>query len=357
MELIVVMAIIGLMGLGTTALVNNLVKLNTKSNTKSTLFSLRDQMIKTLKDEESWAQTVANNPSLSCLREDNNTKCNNNAVVTNFVIYNRQNVIYFRANNGTHGFTDKTGENISCTTYNAAGNNDCPYRYDVRLRFICNFGLDSCKSPDIIIQGDFKYSPADDLHIANSMELIDTAGGEVGWEARGKMDFEFRKSQPDKIDKFQVMFATTNTPGGNCNSGNWRTRSLNYINYNHNNTLISLNNPNSSVQMKLGFYTCEIKAESYGAIGGFKIRLYNAHTTDSMIVGSGYSAQDTSTVVIGSVDFEVTNTNHFYRIQHYCFQDNPAHNFDMGIPKPNYGVDLDGIGINRYTIMTCTRKG
>jgi hypothetical protein len=60
---------------------------------------------------------------------------------------------------------------------------------------------------------------------------------------------------------------------------------------------------------------------------------------------------------VGEADIEVTNPNHRFQIQHFCRQDNPLHNFDMGIPKPDYGTDLDGIGMNRFTIMTCTRKG
>ena len=142
-ELLTSIAIIGIVSLGIGNLFFEVGKLQNKSNTKESGFSLRSTMIDLFKNESAVAHIISKNNSMSCLQTTPST-CSSSSTGT-LDIYNGSGTLYYQGTNPTVGF-DKDG-NV-CETFGQHPN--CLLRYNITWKALC--GSD-CSTPQILVTG------------------------------------------------------------------------------------------------------------------------------------------------------------------------------------------------------------
>lgn len=355
MELVVVLAIVGLMGIGTSTLVSNMIKLNQKQVIKKDLINIQAYLKQQIQNDVAWGNTISNNGlPMTCLLTDDAVECNENDFlpsVDNIDIYDRAGNRVYQASSPTVGYT-VTGEN--CNAFNGvAGNDDCPFRYDLAIKIECPGVEPSCLKPQVTVEGTFVARPSSDTSPANRINPRD-------------YDFKILREVKVLYEPLEVVFnSTTGTGSGTrCPPGGaaaMRVRPLNRLNMDVGNNVLAT--PWPRFQLAAGRYDCEVYAQGYQAIGGFNIFLEVVGGV-RYTIGSGFSNFGEVTNVIGNVKIELANDS-FLRVLHECLattEPTSRTTFDLGIPTPvdySGGVlqysDANGIG-STLTKVTCIRN-
>lgn len=345
MEIIVVLAIVGLMGLGTTTLVTNMLKLNQRTLAKSNLISVKDMIEKNIKNDDAWEQTICRgNPTLagcspapapgqlSCLFDDDNVPCNHNLVINNPRLYNRNGEVIYNPGVGTNGFTIDGG---ACNAY--GGNDACPFRYNIQITLTCPGTELQCLKPDVAIEATAVVSTATHNSLANRIDTDDYF-------------ISFVRNQEVRYEPLEVVHeVTNNSGGGNCLNGTPVYRTLDEITYDVGNNIINLPG-NAGVRLRAGEYDCEVIASGFEALDGFTIEL--AYPGNNVVIGTGYSDVNGTATVQGSAEVSLA-ANGIVRILHTCGGPNSvhaAHNFERGIPVSDYASGTT------FTRLTCIRN-
>jgi len=162
MEVMVASAIfIGVLG-GFGYMLSQTSRHQTESAALHQLHLLRQQMAEAVADDGAWSRTEeapANASGMSCLR--NGTPCTVDgswgaAPLTNrpFALYNSNGDLLFDSLPAANGL-DRNGR--PCAAFNPAGNDACPYRYELRWSAVCP--LNECVAPQIVVSADLTYAP------------------------------------------------------------------------------------------------------------------------------------------------------------------------------------------------------
>lgn len=354
MEIVVVLGIVALMGVGTTALLQSLISLGKKSQIKAALFELKEQMIQVMKDDDSWQRTIASgtNPGLNCAMPTNLIGCATGTTVNNPRFFDRVGNIFYRGDVATAGWT-YNGE--TCNTWSAAGNNSCPIRYDITLTFDCGTRNSPCRRPNVIVAGTLNFSPASLDTVTGTLNL-----GDFGINFQRKADVTLEPTVIIFQDEFPGGGAAcadnpTNFCGGACTPGGWQVRKLNRVLKDQGQNINSVNFTANTFELKPGVYDCTIRASAFEATTGYKVRLLSQTSGASFDIGSGYSGTQTSTSTEGTVHMEF-NGNETFVVEHYCSPGTIPSPFNMGIPALTYGATSGGLGHNVHTMIECINE-
>lgn len=345
-EVMIVMTIMSLIGLGTATLMKNMFAIQRRNNLKVVASEIKLNLEKVLKNDTAWGFTVnagANAGTLNCLK-DNIGNCNHGAAIGAFNVMNIDNTPYYQSIQATRGFAaDGTSNCNAFVNKPAAGSDACPFRYNLRATFTCqgNPAPATCNKPQVRIEGDFIYNPND---LSDPRNRIN--------EADYKIDFI--RGARERYEPLQVVYMpTTNAVTGCTNTNTWEPRPLTGETYDAGNNVTVAGN---SFTLVPGTYDCKIIAQAYEAIEGFSLQLYST-TKPPIPVGGGYSNLGTTAYSTSAVQLQLTSPTTF-QLRHMCI-DNPAGppssmrgNFDMGIPLETLGTYLNG---TLLTSITCVR--
>jgi hypothetical protein len=111
----------------------------------------------------SWQATLSgarNNTAVACLR--NSTQCTESGnpggspiADRPFAIYDGAGALYYDATSTSSGF-NLAGQ--PCDTYSSAGNDQCPFRFDLQWTATCNAG--NCINPQVTVKALLVYTPS-----------------------------------------------------------------------------------------------------------------------------------------------------------------------------------------------------
>lgn len=354
MELIVVVAIVGLMGLGTTTLVTNMLKLNKKTLVKNNLINVRELIEANLKNDTAWGFTycMGNDPSaggapcgavapnnLNCLYEGDNIPCNHDELFTNPVIYNRNGDIIYDPSDAAAGFSL---ESQPCNSFGTPDDN-CPFRYDIDIRLTCPGAQTTCLKPDIGVVATASISTASVTSLANRIVLSDYL-------------LDFKREQAVIYEPLEVVFqlgGPAGSGGGNCTDLTPRNRPFNRLVHDVGGNIL---NPadfpaqTGRVRLRAGLYDCEVLATAWEAFGGFTIEI-TVNGASVAMVGSGFSGAQSSAIVVGNASLDLA-ADSWVRVQHTCGAGSASTvgPTELGIPVPNYASPTV------LTRLSCVRK-
>lgn len=336
-EVMIVLVVMSLIGLGTTTLIKNMFDLQKVQESKNSLRQLSVNLQDVIKNDIHWNASVAHasntNSRFTCLR-DSTPDCNTGGSSTNPNIYLTSGAYYLAAQ-GTRGFTE-TG--TACNTYPST---TCPIRFNLEVETECTNGEANCPRPQVIVTGNIVVAPAA-INDSPALRKIDTRTAAQS----GTLSFQIRRGERMRYEPLEIQYHFadgTGQSGGACNAGGIRNRPLNreVHDVGNNATLV----PTTGFRLVAGTYECVINGQAYGATGGYSITLSGGG--NSYPIGSGYSPVNASSSITGKVRFTIT-ADTVFRLQHYCAASNST--FDMGIPAPNYAAGAT------FSTITCIRS-
>ncbi len=168
LEIMVVVGIGSIMALGFGKLLAWTAELQTQALEQAALDGFKQNIMKNLANESSWGNTLTANQAgaTKCLWDG--TPCTDSgafggAPLANQLIELRDsaNTVIFDARQATNGLT---AQGTPCVGYTAAGNDLCPYRYQLTWSALCNPAAppagDGCVAPQVSISAVLQYSPA-----------------------------------------------------------------------------------------------------------------------------------------------------------------------------------------------------
>ena len=349
-EVMIVITIMSLIGLGTATLMKNMFSIQRRANIKQVVKQYQNELEALLKNDQSWAFTVnlgGNTSSLGCLR-DGSAGCANAFTDTDFQVQDTANAIFFNGNSGTDGF-DFNGQR--CTAWTAAGNDACPFRYTLTWVAECPVGVNPCIKPQVVITGTLLYSPVDPSAINNRLNVADYA-------------FTIRRGERVRYEPFELVYEhlsnTDSQPngfvdgGGAClppTTGTGRVvRPLSALSYDAGGN-VTFNDATDTFTLVAGTYSCKIIAQSFEATTGFSIVLRDMTNNVDYPAGSGFSGPGTTSYASGTVEIQLTAPAGF-RLEHECQNSHPDEpTWDMGIPMPAY-TTAPG---TTFTNISCVR--
>jgi prepilin-type N-terminal cleavage/methylation domain-containing protein len=343
-EIMVVVVIMSLVGLGTTTLFKNIIETQRKNTVKSSMSQVRDNLKRNIQNDQAWVNTVNAYPisssSLGCLRDNiiQTAWCSHETSIDNFNVRDTQNNMFYQASQATRGFT---ADGQDCNSFNSgAGNDACPYRYNLNIVLRCPDGNSQCRKPQMTIEATFVVRP-------------NTRGGLL--ERIDVEEYNFRIERTERIKFEPLTFVHRVSGGGPANGGGTCSgearRQLNQrVNdVGENGELLSLNR----FRLQPGFYDCTITAQVYSQPGGYSISLRDTAGT-IYPVGNGYTTIDGSNIVSGKVQFRIETPTVFF-VHQLCpapippVQSHAVNPWARGIPTPGYTPE-------DLTSVTCVKS-
>jgi type II secretory pathway pseudopilin PulG len=363
-EIMVVVLILSLIGLGAANLTNTMFSQQRRGNMRAVAQIIAVNLEGVLQNDTAWLNTInvtpANNAKLGCLRKPPTGPCTNTPVanggpgpIQDFEVRNPDGTLYFDGNLATAGF-DASGE--PCLPGNnfvappAAGNSNCPFRYELEWTAECPATSPlSCNNPQVIIRGVLVFNPSDSSGVGLNFPV-------EAYEINIRRE-EYKRYEPVE---FKYIFPG-NSPGaaGECAPGTEVVRPLLM-----DDTVASgdpsfydaglnvANKTNDSFELVPGFYECKVMAQSYEANGGISIVMRDTTNGIDYPVGSGFSGNSTTVVTRGSVQFRLAGNTTFQLVQ-FCGATNIQQEFNMGRPT------ADSTGAFTGTVLTsisCVRS-
>ena len=364
-ESVIVVSILSLAGLGTTTLMTTTARMQQRSNTRSSFNQLKNNLKNIINNDTAWARMIAlsanqdaTGANLSCLRDNlpQAQWCTHGYTGTDFDVVYEDGTSFYTANTATSGFTN-TG--ATCSTYSSSGNDDCPFRYTLKVTYKCpgTSPPTTCKKPSVKIDATLVHSPATSGS-ANRVNLDDYA-------------FTINRGERIRYNPFEIRYVTSTRPdatkdgsagnrdpgaGGLCQSGTTTKRKLNQIRDAGDSA--TLDSTNDQFTLQPGSYECQISTQAFAASAGFAIILKDTTNSNTYSIGSGFGIRDldsngvcrncSSTTITGQAQFSITAQATF-ELLHYCGAGGSWSKFDMGFPRPDY---TDSV----YTTISCVRS-
>jgi Tfp pilus assembly protein PilE len=340
-EIMVVVVIMSLVGLGTTTLFKNIIETQRKNTVKSAMSQVRDNLKRNIQNDQAWVNTVNAYPisssSLGCLRDNiiQTAWCTHETSIANFNVRDTQNNIFYQASQATRGFT-ADGQN--CNSFNnGAGNDACPYRYNLNIVLRCPDGNSQCRKPQMTIEATFVVRP-------------NTRGGLL--ERIDVEEYNFRIERTERMKFEPLTFVHRVSGGGPANgggacSGSARRQINQRVNdVGENGELLSANR----FRLQPGFYDCNVTAQVYSQPNGYSISLRGGGVIYP--IGNGFTTIDGSNIVSGKVQFRITSATVFEVMQVCPTGSAPQHATNpwaRGIPTPAYDPE-------DLTSVTCVKS-
>ncbi len=372
-EIMIVMTIMTLVGLGTATLMKNVVSVQKRTDLKATASIIKSRVEEYIRSETAWEFTVAANVGLRCTRAEGSNCTHNNdnpytgaflsgASVYDFNLYTETNSIYMRGANPNGGF-NRSGE--PCNTFNGtagAGNNNCPFRYNLAAWFFCTNGQPQCQRPEVTIKAELIFNPRDKSEINDRLNTDD-------------YQISVKRKQKVRSESFLIVYKDPNTwnaadeiGGGNCRQlspplPGRQFRPLSDEEFDEGDN-VQLTDVRAfgylSFTVNAGNYECKITTQSYEAIEGYQVVLEDWTSGSAGArypAGGGYSGPGTTAHSTQPVQLQLTAPAVF-RLRHICQVSrnrvSPApptpRRWDLGIPVPDYNEP------SVYTSISCVRS-
>lgn len=354
-EVMMVVSIMSFVGLGVATMMKNMMSVQRRQELRPTLRQIKDEIEQAFLNDHAWESTIinpSNNASLGCLRDGNT--CADGTAVNDIRLRNAQDP-QTAATSGNSNFDAFEGPNngagwtfsgARCTTWNAAGNDACPIRYNLTLTMSCSNGLDPCARPLVTLTGALNYAPNDRSSINNRINADD-------------YQIEIRRGERVRFEPFQILMeqAGAGVGGGACTNLGWDKRPLSRLAGNRTgNENVLFNDANDQFTLVAGRYSCEIIAEGFDAVDGFRVELRTVPDVVAARVPSGHaiSLANSSVYSKSTIYLDLVNDTTF-ELYHYCHDDGVSggsgHVNGMGNP-----VAFDPAFPKVYTSIKCTRS-
>ncbi len=357
-EVMIVMTIMSLIGLGTATLMKNMFSIQRRSSLKSVAADIQNQMETMLKNDTAWAATVnhASNVGINCLQDgvggcnhrpySGNPAAPGQALANNLNIFDTTGTNFYNGFVPGRGFSD-TGAN--CGSFDPAGNagsDACPFRYNFSVYSECPGAVATCPKPQITILGIMLFNPADPSDPRNRLNVDDYT-------------IELRRGERVRYEPLEIQYSvTTNNGGGNCPAvlSNWRGRPINPApEYDVGGNIVGINGAGGRFTLRPGTYECKVVAQAFEALDGFSVRLRDLDNDIPYPIGGGFSGTNATAYATGTVTLQLT-ANTRIRLEHSCGGPNsehPEHDFEMGIPSAGSAGYAGG---SVFTSITCVRS-
>lgn len=169
-EAVVSVAVLGITIMFALSSINVVVRNKKSTQISTSINSIRQSIISTIKNPQSWNLIVQSNALMQCLLQNQDTTapdCSTVSITPDWpqlvlMVYNTATPsnLFYDPTNPINGFSLKGIQ--TCSSYvalPAAGNPDCPLRADVRWRPICPAAPAPCRWPNIEVRVTFEYNP------------------------------------------------------------------------------------------------------------------------------------------------------------------------------------------------------
>lgn len=347
-EVTVGLAILSVIIFMAASIVTPLMNLRNHVDSVSGLHMASAYLRECIKNDQAWLATVMDpaNDSMRCLRD--HTLCNPAAIVPP-ASYIKMKASLDADDNCLPGFDTKpSASNTSglnkagepCTGFSSAGNDQCPFRYNVYWTATCPNGETRCLNPVIRVNADMVTGTTDTRN-SKAMDLNRYAVRAV--RGRGDMARQF------------VLYESTPpgmVPGnGRCSPGGVY-RSFQFGNkVDPGNYVRKVNSTTGAILLEPGIYSCQISVPSYLA-GSHAARLVDFKTRRVLLLGTSEFSPDfrgytqTRSMIYGS--FTLTSPTNV-AVAHYCHStpfDPTVNKFTLGRPMV--------MGLEIYSIMQCS---
>lgn len=153
-QVMIMMGIISAFSVAIMSLMENQRKIQHEMNLKTSLTTIRQNMMGTIGNFQAWAQTKSRNAGMTCTSQNQNFCRASQTQRMMFALYDSSGAIVYDARVPTNGFTS-SGQR--CNTYSAAGNDACPVRVDIEWRSACL--TSNCVGSEDFVTMTFRYSP------------------------------------------------------------------------------------------------------------------------------------------------------------------------------------------------------
>lgn len=369
-EVMIVMTIMSLIGLGTATLMKNMFSIQKRSSLKNIAEEIRNNLETVLKNDTAWGFSVNNNASLNCLRDNvgscaetlfnGNTTSPNAGFANNINVWDANGAAWYNAAGAAIGFRADNG-NV-CNTYNGAGgsgNDVCPFKYTLRIYSECPGATVNCDKPQITVLGLMTFNPQDPSDPRNKLNVDDYI-------------ILFQRGERVRYEPLEIIYSENDSSGGgDCTANTWVPRPVSSINYDVGGNATITNGPLGQFRLQPGTYECKIIAQGYEALDGFSIRLRNITAgTNLGVVANAFSGWNSSAFATGTIQLQLASAS-VMQFQHFCSNDNlpspgdgsdhayppgPCSECEMGIPVPGGGGGYGGGSGAIYTTINCIRS-
>ena len=359
-EVIIAAAILSIVALGITTLVEDMLRVQKKTNTVGVINNFRTIITAAVQNGRSWELTVADavaatgNPSMQCLRDDTTTCAADSLADLNLKDSGGLPAYYGATAN--HGFSY---DGSYCTTFPS---DLCPFRWNLQWQAKCPTAA-ACNSPNVKVTGRLVYTPgaAGILPGGFNPELY-------------KIDIT-RGADAIRNDAVTISYVENDNSGetplaGDC-STQWVTRQLNTVGVDSGNNLLNKSgsavSPANQVQLRAGTYNCRVQAPAFKSSGN-RLRVRSTAGTAFPAVTSSFAS---ASMTGGSANLLIETTLVFnvdttFVVEQKCTQlpstaaaANAApygsvnDNWALGVPAPVVPPsDYTG---TVYTTITCAR--
>lgn len=281
-EVIIAAAILSIVALGITTLVEDMLRVQKKSNSVAVINNFRTMITAAVQNGLSWEKTVADvaaatgNPSMQCLRDDTSL-CANDALADLNLKDSDNGLAYYSAT-ANHGFSY---DGKYCTSFPSDA---CPFRWILQWQAKCPTAA-ACNSPNVKVTGRLVYTPG--------------AAGILpgGFNPELYKIVITRGANAIRNDAVTVSYVENDKSGetplaGNCKAA-WVKRQLNTVGIDSGNNLLnksgsSLSTPDQ-VELRAGTYNCRVQSPAFKSSGN-RLRLRSIAGTGFPIVTSSFAS-------------------------------------------------------------------
>lgn len=362
-EVMVAAAIISIIALGIATLIDDMMKMQKKTNTVSVITRMKDQITAAVQNGESWALTAQDanattgNPDFDCLRNAGTCGSGENGPLN---LKDLTGAALYYARTANHGFTL---QGAPCTAYPSVA---CPFRWNLTYEMTCTGATDPCETPDVRVRGILQYT-ADTVTLPGGFN-----------PALYEIDIR-RGSEAIRNDGLTVSFIQTGTTGeGSGCEGGWVQRQLNTVTNDPGNNVVNktgtaITGTANAIVLRPGTYNCRIQAPAFKN-GGNRLQLRSTAgntigpvtSTAGVAAMTGGSASlslettlvlsvDTTLIVEQRCEFLPASTGFWAGTPTALPTPADYNNWSLGVPVHDAGAPGSYTGGTTYTTVSCAR--
>jgi type II secretory pathway pseudopilin PulG len=310
-EAVIAAAILSIVALGITTLVEDMLRIQKKANTVGVINQMRTQITSAIQNGRSWELTAADltaatgNPYMACITNGTATCADATETSLNLKDSDGNEVYYARV--AGKGFRY---DGALCTTYPA---DDCPFSWDLKWVVKCVGAVTPCATPNVTVVGTLQYTPGASGTLPGGFNPALYAINVV------------RGAEAIRNDALNVSYVmTTNAgEGSGCESA-WVPRQLNTVTADAGNNMINkaaattpttVSGTQDRITLRAGTYNCRVQAPAFKS-GGNRLQLHalsgtmfldvtSSVATASMTGGSANLLIETTLILQADTTFQV----------------------------------------------------